>query len=91
MPIKLIVFTQSWKCPKKGFPDECIFPKEFSRQKLDESFFPSYVKLANWLDKNKKYKNKVMIARPPKPTSLKSIRRVVFDGVDTWVENYGHV
>ena len=90
MVIKLKIFSQKWKCPSQ-YSDKCRFPKNFKMDKIAEEKFSSYVKMANWLDKNKKYRNRVMMVSPPKPRSLKSIRKVVFDGVDTWVENYGHV
>lgn len=53
--------------------------------------FGSYTKMADWLDANKRYKNRVMSVAPIPLKRVSSIRRVVFDGVETWVEKYGYV
>ena len=90
MVIKLRIYKQKWKCPTQ-YSDECRHPKNFKPEKIAEKNFSSYVKMADWLDKNKKYRNRVMMVGPPRPRTLASLRDVVFDGVDTWVQNYGHV
>ncbi|GAG98604.1 unnamed protein product, partial [marine sediment metagenome] len=59
--------------------------------KIAEKNFSSYVKMADWLDENKKYKNRVMMAGPARPRTLLSMRRVVFDGAATWVERRGDI
>ena len=91
MVIKLKIFKQKWVCPTQ-YSDECRWPENFKpEEQIAEEKFSSYVKMADWLDKNKKYKNRVMMVSPPRPRTLASIRKVVFDGVGTWVENRGNV
>ena len=91
MPIKLKVFKQKWICSTRD-PDECKWPKKFSPEKIVEvKSFTSYVKMADWLDEHKQLANHVMLVSPMPSRSLTGIRKVVFDGADTWVERYGHV
>ena len=91
MPVKLKIYKQKWRCPT-DYPDRCEYPKRFDRKKIvTVENFRGFEQMANWLDKNKQHAKKVMFVMPHKIKRAGAIRKVVFDGVDTWVERYGHI
>lgn len=91
MAIKLKIYDQKWMFPRKGYVDDCSYPQNFKRKKILKKNFRGYAEMADWLDENVKYKNKIITVNRIPLKRVGGIRKVVFDGVDTWVEKYGHV
>jgi len=91
MPVKLTIYTQNWKCPRREYVDDCEYPPNFNREKETVKKFRGYTDMANWLDKNRQFKNRVMIVKPIPLKRMSGIKKVVFDGIGTWVEKYGHI
>ena len=91
MPIKLKVYKQKWHCPT-DYPDECDYPKKFDRKKrIATEKFRGYEKMAEWLEQNPQYADHVMITSPLPLKRVGAIKKVVFDGIEIWVEKYGRI
>lgn len=90
---KVQLIMRNAKYDKIGnFPDETWFSKDFTKTKvIDRKNFKSFVEMADWLDNKckKKCKNRVMFAKTGNRNII--LRKVVFDGTNTWVENYGNI
>ena len=76
---------------KGDYVEDTAFNGNIAKSKVIlRKSFKSYVDMANFLDENEeKYKNKVMFIRNSNEVGLS--RKVVFDGVNCWVENYGNI
>ncbi len=88
MAVKLKIFD--CKYTKKGnFAEDYFFSGDIGTCKIiSKTTHKSYVDMANWLDKHKKFKNHVMYFRAG---SQFLPSRIVFDGALTWAEGHGYI
>jgi len=68
--------------------DDAWYKGDISKAKLiKKKTFKGYIEMAEWLEKHKKYKWNVMFVRTANMIGLS--KKVVFNGISVWVEDYG--
>ena len=86
--IKLSIYNEEYN-HRQGHIDEWHCSKEISKR-IYRGHFKSYVDIANFLDAHAtEYKNKIMFTVNSATKTLLGIKKVVFDGVQTYVEDRG--
>ena len=86
--IKLVISDKNWIFKEK-YDTNPMFPEKIDFKNTEKIMFSKYTDVANYLDTRPELKNKVMLIRTLSQTSLPN--KVVFDGVNTFIENRGHI
>lgn len=80
--MQLTILKQEWENGDQ-FPQRLNF-----KHKIGRFPFRKYTDIADYLDSHPEFKNKVMILRSHNQVMGK---KVIFDGVDTFIEGRGHI
>src|SRR3990167_1445254 len=84
--LKLIITNQNWQTVKNV--DNAEFPNTVNWKTATKILFSKYTDIAEYVEKHKNLKNRVMLVKHPKQVLG---NKVVYDGVNVYVENRGFV